>query len=240
MTAKARGSDSTRTAEEAPRDRASKASAPVPANRSSTRAPPALSPSISNIASLTRSAVGLTARPPGVRIRLPRHTPATMRTAGSQEKGKPDRSGVRKNRENEDFRHHRRAPPAGVPAVPACVKTTTALCFRSVMIPGKTEGKGMGHPIPTTLRGDSARNPSRPSAGQAGLSGEIRAAAFPGANLKKRRPLHPVPSTGWCLPIIGISLFLVKDPHSRHPPSAILSPGRRGTLSAGKSGKGSQ
>lgn len=160
MTAKARGSDSTRTAREAPRDRASKASAPVPANRSSTRAPPVLSPRISNIASLTRSAVGLTARPPGVRIRLPRHTPATMRTAGLRERGKPDLSGVRKNREHEDFRRH---------------------------------------------------------------------------------PLHPVPSTKMCLPIIGISLSLVKEspPHARIPPPSFPL-GQRGTLSAGKSGKGSQ
>src|SRR4030067_89772 len=80
MTAKVRGSDSTRTAEKAPRERASRPSAPVPANRSSTLAPSVLLPRMLKTASRTRSAVGRTDCPLGERSSRPRHFPDTMRT----------------------------------------------------------------------------------------------------------------------------------------------------------------
>ena len=58
----------------APRESASMPSAPVPANRSSTRAPPT-SPSIANSASRTRSEVGRVARPRGAFSRRPPSVP---------------------------------------------------------------------------------------------------------------------------------------------------------------------
>ena len=82
MTVNAGRSDSTRTAILAPRERASRPSAPVPANRSRTDASSVLPPRMLKIASRTRSAVGRTACPLGVRSRLPRHFPDTMRTRG--------------------------------------------------------------------------------------------------------------------------------------------------------------
>ncbi len=59
----------------APRDSASMPSAPVPANRSSTRSPSS-SPSIANSASLTRSEVGRVTLPAGARRRRPPRRPA--------------------------------------------------------------------------------------------------------------------------------------------------------------------
>ena len=75
MTATAGAACSTSTAEPAPRDSASMASAPVPANRSSTRAPSTRSPSTPNSASLTRSLVGRVSRPGTARNRLPPRSP---------------------------------------------------------------------------------------------------------------------------------------------------------------------
>jgi hypothetical protein len=81
MAATARWSDSTKVAGPAPRDRASMPIAPVPAKRSSTRAPSRRDrlASEEKTASRTRSVVGRTARPVGARSRRPPAFPATTR-----------------------------------------------------------------------------------------------------------------------------------------------------------------
>src|SRR5262245_48693604 len=56
--------------------------APVPAKRSSTRAPAMAGPSTSNRVTRTRSAVGRVARPRGARSRRPRSCPPMMRMGG--------------------------------------------------------------------------------------------------------------------------------------------------------------
>jgi hypothetical protein len=78
ITATAGAACSTSTADPAPRDMASIPSAPVPANRSSTRAPSTRSPSIPNSPSLTRSLLGRVPAPGTVRsLRPPRRPPTT-------------------------------------------------------------------------------------------------------------------------------------------------------------------
>src|SRR5215211_414292 len=79
ITATAGAACSTSTAEAAPRDSASMARAPVPANRSSTRVPSTRSPSTPNRASLTRSLVGRVSRPGTARRRRPPRRPPTTR-----------------------------------------------------------------------------------------------------------------------------------------------------------------
>lgn len=71
---------STRRAEAAPRERLSSPRLPVPANRSSTRAPSTRLPSDENKASRTRSSIGRVPRPLGAFRILPRCSPAMMRT----------------------------------------------------------------------------------------------------------------------------------------------------------------
>src|SRR6185312_9872255 len=80
------GFSSTKVAEPAPRDKASRPSAPLPANRSSTRAPSRASPSMLIQASRTRSAVGRTRWSFGVSNRRPRYSPATILMPGHPER----------------------------------------------------------------------------------------------------------------------------------------------------------
>src|SRR5256884_1231167 len=77
--ASAKRCSSTKSALAAPRDNASKPSAPEPANRSSTRAPSIERCRIENHASRTRSAVGRTLSVAGVWSRRPLNSPAMMR-----------------------------------------------------------------------------------------------------------------------------------------------------------------
>src|SRR5207249_8886550 len=71
---------STKSALTAPRESASRPSAPEPANRSRTRAPRSGRWRMENHASRTRSPVGRTASPAGVFKRRPLNSPAMMRT----------------------------------------------------------------------------------------------------------------------------------------------------------------
>src|SRR5438876_1217471 len=71
---------STKSALTAPRDSASRPSAPEPANRSSTRAPRSGRWRMENHASRTRSPVGRTLSPDGVFKRRPLNSPAIIRT----------------------------------------------------------------------------------------------------------------------------------------------------------------
>src|SRR6266480_3951626 len=71
---------STKSALTAPRESASRPSAPEPANRSSTRAPRSGRWRMENHASRTRSPVGRTASPDGVLRRRPLKSPAIIRT----------------------------------------------------------------------------------------------------------------------------------------------------------------
>src|SRR6266700_3864839 len=71
---------STKSALTAPRESASRPSAPEPANRSSTRAPRSGRWRMENHASRTRSPVGRTASPAGVFKRRPLNSPAIIRT----------------------------------------------------------------------------------------------------------------------------------------------------------------
>ena len=74
---------STKQAKAAPRDKASRPSAPLPANRSATRRPsnaPMRLTSIENRVSRKRSAVGRVAVPGGGWSRRPRHSPAMILT----------------------------------------------------------------------------------------------------------------------------------------------------------------
>src|SRR5262245_62330912 len=70
-------SESTKTALAAPRERASRPSAPVPAKRSSTSAP-STGPMRLKTASRTRSPVGRTSSPLGAKIRAPLREPAII------------------------------------------------------------------------------------------------------------------------------------------------------------------
>src|SRR5262249_12597421 len=82
-------SRSTKVAQPAPRDSASRPRAPLPAKRSSTRTPsrepgpPSLDSSAENRAPRTRSGVGRVVRPVGAAIVRPRCSPAMMRIVGS-------------------------------------------------------------------------------------------------------------------------------------------------------------
>src|SRR2546423_7590495 len=79
---------STKSAQLAPRESASRPRAPEPAYRSSTRASGRSSWRILIQASRTRSRVGLTSEPLGALILRPRQRPATMRTSsGKREAG---------------------------------------------------------------------------------------------------------------------------------------------------------
>src|SRR5438105_5702073 len=78
--ARAKRCSSTKSALAAPRDSASKPSAPEPANRSSTRAPLIERCRMENHASRTRSAVGRTLSVAGVLSRRPLNSPAIIRT----------------------------------------------------------------------------------------------------------------------------------------------------------------
>src|SRR5579862_421680 len=74
MTRPARAPDSTSRTWPAPRDRASRPTAPEPAYRSRTRAPasgPTIEEMVANSPSLARSLVGLVSRPPGTASRRP-------------------------------------------------------------------------------------------------------------------------------------------------------------------------
>src|SRR5580698_7471629 len=82
MTRAARASDSTSRTCSAPRDRASRPTAPEPAYRSSTRAPasvPTIDVTVANRPSLARSLVGLVWRPLGTVSRRPPASPAITR-----------------------------------------------------------------------------------------------------------------------------------------------------------------
>src|SRR5581483_3470232 len=72
-------SSSTKVHEAAPRDSASRPSAPEPANRSSTAAP-STGPTRLNAFSRTRSEVGRVSRPRGAAMRCPFRVPAMIRT----------------------------------------------------------------------------------------------------------------------------------------------------------------
>src|SRR6185503_3214602 len=80
MVSAAERSESTKTALAAPRDRASRPRAPVPAKRSSTAAP-STGPMRLKTASRTRSPVGRTSRPLGANIRAPLREPAMILNA---------------------------------------------------------------------------------------------------------------------------------------------------------------
>src|SRR5205823_4446333 len=76
----AASSCSTKVRCDAPRERASRPSAPLPANRSSARAPWVRAPSQLKSVSRTRSGVGRMAAEAGKRSFLPRHAPPMMRS----------------------------------------------------------------------------------------------------------------------------------------------------------------
>ncbi len=81
MTCAARGSDSISSTSAAPRDSASRPTAPDPAYRSSTAAPcrlPSIASTAANRPSLVRSLVGLVDRPPGTARRRPPAVPAMI------------------------------------------------------------------------------------------------------------------------------------------------------------------
>src|SRR4051794_13071606 len=80
----AAGAESTKVAAAAPRESASMPSAPLPANRSSTRASGSRATSTENSASRTRSEVGRVAAPGGATSRRPPHSPAITRTGSGQ------------------------------------------------------------------------------------------------------------------------------------------------------------
>src|SRR6185312_10103203 len=107
------GFSSTKVAEPAPRDKASRPSAPLPANRSRTRAPSRASPNMLIQASRTRSAVGRTRWSFGISNRRPPNCPATIRIT---------ECAVERNVRNagqlgESFRTSRRASRSMVPHV---------------------------------------------------------------------------------------------------------------------------
>src|SRR5580700_337581 len=82
MTALARAPDSTSSTRDAPRDSASRPTAPDPAYRSSTRVPvsgPTIEVTVPNRPSLARSLVGRVARPSGTASRRPPASPAMTR-----------------------------------------------------------------------------------------------------------------------------------------------------------------
>ena len=83
MAVTAVAAESTSVACAAPRESASMASAPEPANRSSTRAP-SMSPRIENSASRTRSEVGRVAAPRGATSGRPPDCPAITRTPAAR------------------------------------------------------------------------------------------------------------------------------------------------------------
>src|SRR5450755_676333 len=86
----ARASDSTSSTSAAPRERASRPTAPDPANRSSTAAPsrpPRMAVTVPNRPSRVRSLVGRVDRPAGTASRRPPASPAIMRVTGPLARG---------------------------------------------------------------------------------------------------------------------------------------------------------